>query len=260
MDNGIINLSNGQLLSTYLLVIVVIVISSLNGVDRKKEILISTIRMTVQLFIAGSVLVFIFGTKSALFPLLMFIIMEAFAIYNVITSSKKKISSGLKKIISFSIFIGTTSILLFFLIVVVRVKPFYNPQYLIPLGGMIIGNAMTAVNLSLKTMLTNINDQRDIIEGSLMLGATPRTSMDKIIQNTFDTALMPTVDRMKTMGIISLPGMMTGQILSGTSPITAIKYQIAIMIAIMAATSISVFLFLNFGYKDFFNDEDQLKY
>ena len=216
--------------------------------------------MTVQLFIAGSVLVFIFGTKSALFPLLMFIIMEAFAIYNVITSSKKKISSGLKKIISFSIFIGTTSILLFFLIVVVRVKPFYNPQYLIPLGGMIIGNAMTAVNLSLKTMLTNINDQRDIIEGSLMLGATPRTSMDKIIQNTFDTALMPTVDRMKTMGIISLPGMMTGQILSGTSPITAIKYQIAIMIAIMAATSISVFLFLNFGYKDFFNDEDQLKY
>ncbi|MDO4661504.1 MAG: iron export ABC transporter permease subunit FetB [Tissierellia bacterium] len=258
MNNGVIDLSLTDLLINYLLVVFVIVISTLNGVDRKKEILISTIRMTVQLFIAGFVLVFIFDTDGFVFPILMFLVMEFFAIYNIISPIKNEISSRFKKVVALSVFTGSTVVLLFFLIVVLKVKPFYNPQYLIPLGGMIIGNSMTAVNLALKTISSNIKDQRDIIEGSLMLGATPRASMDKIIQESFDTAFMPTLNGMKNMGIISLPGMMTGQILSGISPLMAIRYQIAIMVAISASVSICVFLFLNFGYKSFFNEKCQL--
>lgn len=258
MNKDIINLSNLQLSLTYLLVVVVMVISSLMYVNRKKEILIATIRMTIQLFIAGSVLVFIFDTDSFIFPLAMYLLMEFFAIYNVLGSVKEAKNKNFKKIVALSIFSGTSICLLFFLIAVVQVKPFYNPQYLIPLGGMIIGNSMTGVNLALKTMIDGMKNQRERIEASLMLGASKRAAMDEIIQESFDTAFLPTLNSMKNMGIISLPGMMTGQILSGISPMVAIKYQIAIMIAIMASVSICVFLFLNFGYKNFFNEKDQL--
>lgn len=258
MNSEVINLSNVQLALTYVLVAVVLFVTSLDGINRKKEILISIVRMTVQLFIAGSVLVFVFDTKSFIFPIAMFLLMEFFAIFNVIKNVKTKIPQGLKKVIGFSIFAGTTICLLFFLLVVVQVKPFYSPQYLIPLGGMIIGNSMTGVNLALVTLLDNLKDRKEHVEAALMLGASPRDAMDKPIQVSFDTAFLPSLNSMKNMGIISLPGMMTGQILSGTSPMIAIKYQIAIMIAILASVCICVFLFLHMGYKNFFNKEDQL--
>ena len=260
MDNGVINLSNTQLALTYILVGVVLFVTALDGINRKKEIIISILRMTVQLSIAGFVLVFIFDTDSFIFPLAMFLVMEFFAIFNVIKNVKTEIPQGLKKVIGFSIFCGTSICLLFFLVVVVQVKPFYSPQYLIPLGGMIIGNSMTGVNLALVTLLENLKDRKEHVEAALMLGATPRDAMDDPIQVSFDTAFLPTLNSMKNMGIISLPGMMTGQILSGTSPMIAIKYQIAIMIAILASVCISVFMFLHLGYKNFFNTEDQLIY
>lgn len=258
MNDGIISLSNKQLALTYILVGVVVFLTSINGVNRKKDILISVLRMTIQLFIAGFVLVFIFDTDSFIFPLGMFIVMEFFAIFNVIKSSKTSISSRLKKVIGLSIFSGTSICLLFFLIVVVQVKPFYSPQYLIPIAGMLIGNSMTAVNLALITMIEDTKSQKEKIEAALMLGATPNDSMKKIIELSFDTAFLPTLNSMKNMGIISLPGMMTGQILSGVSPLIAIKYQIAIMIAILASVCICVYLFLHLAYKDFFNQEKQL--
>lgn len=140
----------------------------------------------------------------------------------------------------------------------VRPEPIYNPQYLIPLGGMIIGNSMTGINLALNQMLSSIENNSTSIEGSLMLGASPKQAMDKIIQNAFDTAITPTLNSIKNMGIISLPGMMTGQILGGVSPMIAIRYQIAIMTAIMSSATVCVFIFLQLGYKNFFNDQQQL--
>lgn len=258
MNDGIINLSNKQLALTYILIGVVIFLTSMNGVNRNKDIFISVLRMTIQLFIAGFVLVFIFDTDGFVFPLAMFIVMEFFAVFNVIRGANTKLSPKLKKVIGLSIFSGTSFCLLFFLIVVVQVKPFYSPQYLIPIGGMLIGNSMTAVNLALITMLENTKTEKDKIEASLMLGATPKDSMKKIIEVSFDTAFLPTLNSMKNMGIISLPGMMTGQILSGISPLIAIKYQISIMIAILASVCICIYLFLQLAYKDFFNEEDQL--
>ncbi|MDD7306385.1 MAG: iron export ABC transporter permease subunit FetB [Peptoniphilaceae bacterium] len=258
MNKGIINLSNQQLALTYILVAVVLIVTSLNGINRKKDILISIIRMTIQLFIAGLVLVYIIDTKSFIFPLAMFLIMEFFAIFNVIKNVKTKIPKGIKKVIGLSIFTGTSLSLLFFLVIVIQVKPFYSPQYLIPLGGMIIGNSMTGVNLALVTLLENLKNRREEVEASLMLGASPKDAINNILEVSFDTAFLPTLNSMKNMGIISLPGMMTGQILSGTSPMIAIKYQIAIMIAILASVCICVFLFLYLSYKNFFNKDDQL--
>ena len=258
MNESVMNISNSQLMLTYLFALIAMLITSFNGINRNKDIVVGTLRMTVQLFIAGFILVYIFDSASFILSALMIVVMEFFAIFNIITNKKGKLNSGLKKTLILAQVIGTVFTLAFFLIIVVRPKPIYNPQYLIPLGGMIIGNSMTGINLALNQMLNSIENNKSTIEGSLMLGASPRMAMDKIIQNAFDTAITPTLNSIKNMGIISLPGMMTGQILGGVSPLIAIRYQIAIMTAIMSSVAICVFIFLHLGYKNFFNDQKQL--
>lgn len=258
MSESVMNISNSQLMLTYLFALIAMLITSFNGINRNKDIVVGTLRMTVQLFIAGFILVYIFDSASFILSALMIVVMEFFAIFNIITNKKGKLNSGLKRTLILAQVIGTIFTLAFFLIIVVRPKPIYNPQYLIPLGGMIIGNSMTGINLALNQMLESIENNRSSIEGSLMLGASPRMAMDKIIQNAFDTAITPTLNSIKNMGIISLPGMMTGQILGGVSPLIAIRYQIAIMTAIMSSVAICVFIFLHLGYKNFFNDQKQL--
>ena len=258
MNESVMNISNSQLMLTYLFALIAMLITSFNGINRNKDIVVGTLRMTVQLFIAGFILVYIFDSASFILSALMVLVMEFFAIFNIVTNKKGKLNSGLKRTLILAQVIGTIFTLAFFLIIVVRPKPIYNPQYLIPLGGMIIGNSMTGINLALNQMLNSIENNRSTIEGSLMLGASPRMAMDKIIQNAFDTAITPTLNSIKNMGIISLPGMMTGQILGGVSPLIAIRYQIAIMTAIMSSVAICVFIFLHLGYKDLFNDQKQL--
>lgn len=258
MNESVMNISNSQLMLTYLFALIAMLITSFNGINRNKDIVVGTLRMTVQLFIAGFILVYIFDSASFILSALMIVVMEFFAIFNIITNKKGKLNSGLKKTLILAQVIGTVFTLAFFLIIVVRPKPIYNPQYLIPLAGMIIGNSMTGINLALNQMLKSIENNRSTIEGSLMLGASPRMAMDKIIQNAFDTAITPTLNSIKNMGIISLPGMMTGQILGGVSPLIAIRYQIAIMTAIMSSVAICIFIFLHLGYKNLFNDQKQL--
>ena len=258
MNESVMNISNSQLMLTYLFALIAMLITSFNGINRNKDIVVGTLRMTVQLFIAGFILVYIFDSASFILSALMVLVMEFFAIFNIVTNKKGKLNSGLKRTLILAQVIGTIFTLAFFLIIVVRPKPIYNPQYLIPLGGMIIGNSMTGINLALNQMLNSIENNRSTIEGSLMLGASPRMAMDKIIQDAFDTAITPSLNGIKNMGIITLPGMMTGQILSGVSPLIAIRYQIAIMTAILSSVTICVFFFLRFGYKRFFNDQCQL--
>ena len=104
-----------------------------------------------------------------------------------------------------------------------------------------------------------MNNQRNKIEALQNLGVTPRKILLPFVNNALETALLPTMNNMLGMGIISLPGMMTGQILSGTAPTTAIMYQIAIMIAICTAVCLTVFCSLNFGYKTLYNNRNQIE-
>jgi len=100
--------------------------------------------------------------------------------------------------------------------------------------------------------------QRNLVEEALILGATSQAATSPIINNTFEAAIMPTINSMLGMGIVFLPGMMTGQILSGIAPTTAVNYQIAIMLGILGAVAITVIVMLQLGYRSFFNAEDQL--
>lgn len=256
---GIIDLTVGQVALAYVFVIIVLVIVRARGIKREKEIIISSIRMTLQLVLVGYLLVYIFDNPNAFISIGIIVLMEAFAVYTVFKKFKKQLSKELKLVIALSMGIGTLFCLIYFLLVVVRISPWYDPQYFIPIAGMIIGNSMTGISLGVKFLLEGMTVQRMTVEEALILGATPQDASKSIMNSAFDAAILPTINSMVGMGIVFLPGMMTGQILSGTAPTTAIAYQIAIMLGILGAVALTVFIMLNWGYRTFFNKEYQLR-
>ncbi len=254
----VINLQIWQMASAYVFIVVLLIFVRIRGISREKEILISALRMTLQLILVGYILVYLFENINPLYTILVIIIMEIFAIYNIFKRTKTQLSKPLKKIIAISMLLGTLSSILYFLFIVVNISPWYDPRYFIPISGMIIGNSMTGISLGVTRLVDGMYTQKHLVESALMLGATPRMAAKKIVNNAFDSAILPTINSMVGMGIVFLPGMMTGQILSGISPITAIEYQIAIMLGILGSVSLTVILFINLGYKTFFNGESQL--
>jgi putative ABC transport system permease protein len=214
--------------------------------------------MTLQLILAGFILLFLFDNVHAAFTVATVILMETFAIYNTIKRVKTKLSASIKKIIAVSMVTGTLLSLVFFIVVVLGVAPWYDPRYFIPIAGMLIGNSMTGISLGVNRLVDGMRGQRHVIESALMLGATPKMAAKKYVNAAFDAAILPTINSMVGMGIVFLPGMMTGQILSGTSPVTAIEYQIVIMLGILGSVTLTVIMFVQLAYKSFFNAQQQL--
>lgn len=257
--NGIVELEFYQMAAAYLFVVVLLLIVRSRGISREREILISSIRMTIQLILVGYILVYLFENLNPVNTIVVIILMEAFAIHNIFKQTKRQISRPLKKIVAFSMALGTLSSLVYFLIVVIRISPWYDPRYFIPIAGMLIGNSMTGISIGVNRLIDGMYSERHLVESALMLGASPKMASKHIVDNAFDSAILPTINSMVGMGIVFLPGMMTGQILSGTSPLTAIEYQIAIMLGIVGSVSLTVIVFVQLGYKTFFNEESQFK-
>ena len=255
---GIVQLNILQFSLIYVLLIIVLIIMKKSKINQTKLLVIASFRMTVQLVLAGLILTYIFEKPHPIFVILYLLAMIIFSIRRVLSKSKD-INKKFKIAVALSLAFSGFFILTYFVVVVVG-EGIFNPQYTIPLAGMIIGNAMTGVTLGLKTFTENIKSQRNKIDALLNLGVTPKKILLPYVNNSLETALLPTMNNMLGMGIISLPGMMTGQILSGTLPTTAIMYQIAIMIAIGTSVCLTVFCSLHFGYKTLYNKRNQITY
>ena len=259
MSDHVMDLTILQLAAAYLFVLLLLVVFRRRGIRREKQILIAATRMTLQLTVMGYILMYVFHEPSWWLTSLMVVVMVAFAVYNSWKRVKEPLSKDLKKIMAGSLILGSLLISGMFIILILQVQPWFNPQYFIPITGMIVGNAMTGISLGANKLCWEMKAQQIKIENSLMLGAEPKDAVHQIVNDAFDSAILPTMNNMLTMGIVSLPGMMTGQILSGTIPLTAIRYQIGIMLAILGSTTLSVVIFVVLGSSTFFTKEKQLK-
>ena len=255
----VIKLQLWQLISAYLFILLLLGIVKIRKIPREKEIALATFRMTIQLVFTGYLLVYLFANSHPLLTAAATAIMLAFAINNIIKRIKTPLSPKLKKVIALSMTAGTLASLLYFLFVVVALSPWYEPRYFIPIAGMIIGNSMTGITLGVSRLAEGMHTQKEMIEGALILGATPKMAAKPLVDCAFDAAIIPTINAMVGMGIVFLPGMMTGQILAGVSPLTAIEYQIAIMLGIVGSVALTVIIFMELGYKTYFNKEQQLE-
>jgi len=256
--SGTIDIQIMQLVFAYIFVLVLLFIVKQKEIGHKGEILLASVRMTIQLIAVGFILEYVFSNQSPIYSILILLIMETFAIYNIFGRIEGRISKKLKLIIAGSMFLGTSISILFFVIAVVRLDPWFRADYFIPLSGMLIGNSMTGISLGVNYLINGIRDNKNLVENYLMLGAEPETAVKEISNRSFYNAVLPTINSMMGMGIVFLPGMMTGQIIAGASPIIAIKYQIAIMMGILGSVTLTVFFMVNKGAKTFFNSRKQL--
>jgi putative ABC transport system permease protein len=251
--NGSNLMNPSSLLISSSLVIVALLFSYFQKLKLEKEIIISVIRAVVQLVIVGYLLNYIFGLKNPIFTTFLLLFMTFNAASNA-AKRGKAINNGL--LISFiSIAIGTI-ITLSILVFSGAIK--YEPYQIIPVGGMIISNAMVALGLCYKQLTSNFKNKREEVETKLSLGADILPSSIDIIRDSIKTGMLPTIDSAKTLGIVALPGMMTGLILAGTSPVEAVKYQIMVTFMLLSTTSIASFIACYLSYKNFFNKRKQL--
>lgn len=241
----------------YVFLLIVLAIVHIKKIPRRKLILISTIRMTLQLILVGYVLIYVLDNPNPFITVGIIFVMLSFAVFNVYQRTKPAMKIDLKKMIALAMLIGISINLIYFMFVILQLDPWYDPQFFIPVSGMIIGKTMTGVSLGVNNLLTSMKDKKDKVEGALMLGASPKAASKSIVNEAFDEAMLPTINAMVGMGIVFLPGMMTGQIIAGQSPLVAVKYQIAVMLGVMGTVSITVLIFLHLAYKIFFNNRNQ---
>jgi putative ABC transport system permease protein len=258
MENQkIINLDLLNLAYAYGLVLLAIGLARLRRIEEEGQMLWASARMVIQLFAVGYLLHLVFAVRSPLVVIAILLAMSGFAL-QVMGSRIRRKMPGFYRVMGTALFIGCGGVTFLFCGLVVGYSPWYDPRYLIPLAGMIIGNSMNGASLAAERLSAEIHERREEIEAALCLGANARQASETAVQRAFRAALMPTMNTMAAMGIVSLPGMMTGQILSGTEPIIAVRYQIAIMCAITGAVAITAYLVLLQGYRGYFTSAQQL--
>ena len=207
----------------------------------ERQMIYSAIRMTVQLLLIGMVLQSLFASRAWWLIVLISLVMLLAAGAEVRSRLKHKIGGFFGfGVGAGSMFISSFSVTLLALLVIIRQDPWYEPRYAIPFLGMLLGNTMTGVALASDRMTSLFYEQREILEQRLMLGQTWKQAVQDLRRDCMRTGMIPIINSMAAAGLVSLPGMMTGQILGGSPPVEAVKYQILIMFLIAAGTGFGV--------------------
>jgi len=228
--------------------------------DLARQLLIAAARTAIQLTLVGLVLKTLFANVSLLWVALMAVVMLALAGREVMARQHRRFTGTWGYSIGVvSMFISSFSIALFALVVVVGHEPWYQPQYAIPLLGMLLGNTMNGIALALDRLTQSAWEQRAVIEARLVLGHTPAEAISGIRQQVFRSGMIPIINAMAAAGVVSLPGMMTGQILAGAPPVEAVKYQIMIMFLIAGGAGFGTLAAVRLGVRRLFDERARLR-
>lgn len=220
----------------------------------EREMVYAISRAFLQLSIIGFVLQFIFNRENSFWIILAYLFMVSVAGYTA-GQRAKHVPRG-KYIAGASILTGTAVTM--FLLVLLNVFPF-TPRYIIPVAGMMVGNAMTVTGVTMKRLRDDIRTQMNLVETALALGATPHQATHQQVKRALVIALSPVIDNAKTVGLISLPGAMTGLIMGGASPIEAIQLQIVVMNMLIGASTVSSIMSTYLCWPGFFTKAYQLE-
>ena len=224
------------------------------------QLLISATRTVVQLLLIGLVLQALFSHVNLLWISIMAIIMLMAAGREVMARQQRRFIGGWGfGMGTLAMFVSSFTVTILALLTIIGNDPWYTPQYAIPLLGMMLGNTMNGIALGLDRLTQTTWLQRAVIEQRLMLGATRFEAIAEIRREAMRSGMMPMINAMAAAGLISLPGMMTGQILAGSPPIEAVKYQILIMFLITGGTGFGVSTALWLASHRLFDERHRLR-
>lgn len=253
-------LDHWDLILSVPLVLIAMALSWWQGLGLGRSLLVGAIRATVQLLLIGQVLVWLFGAQQWYLVLAVLFVMVATATQSATGRVKTKGSRWpLRWLCGAAILLGSGVTLVYVNGLVVRVTPWYDPQYLIPIFGMIVGNAMNGAALAADRVRSGFEAHNDEIETLLALGASPVQASARVVREAISAAMIPTVNALTVVGLVSLPGMMTGQILAGADPTQAVHYQLVVMFMLTGATAITAVCTAIWYRNCFFTPAEQLR-
>jgi putative ABC transport system permease protein len=255
---GALTINDGRLALSALLILVNVGLSAALRLGLARSLLVASVRMVVQLLLVGFVLEWLFRQDQAPLIVLVGAAMAMIAGVSAVQRTQQRFAGNyLNSLLS----VMASSALVTGLAVtgLIRPQPWYNPHYLIPLLGMVLGNTLDGLSLGLDRFMEGLRSGRDQVETDLALGATRWEACRTVVREAIRVAMIPTINAMMVMGLVSLPGMMTGQILQGAAPAAAVRYQIVILFMIASATALGVFGVVGLAYLRLTSADHQLR-
>ena len=223
----------------------------------ERSLLVASLRTIAQLLLIGFVLQWVFHVDRWYVVLLILAVMTLIAGVTAVQRNRRRYQ-GIWVDTILSMWVSSWSITAFALFVVFNgIDKWYQPQYAIPLLGMVLGNTLNGISVGLSTFTESAYTRHDEIETMLSFGATRWEACESPVRHALRTGLTPIINSMMVVGLVSLPGMMTGQLLSGTEPSEAVKYQITIMFLIASATALGTTGAVLLSFRRLFNADHQ---
>jgi putative ABC transport system permease protein len=226
-----------------------------------RQLVVGAMRAIVQLVAVGYILVALFVHAQWYWTLLALVVMLTAAAFTATGRRMKGDSARQRRLLAINtlaLLIGAGLTLAYVDIAVIAVHPWYDPRYLIPLFGMIVSNAMNGAALAAERLESEITARRGEIEAYLALGASSNRAARNAVRAALRAAFLPSINSLAIVGIVSLPGMMTGQILAGSSPLLAVRYQIIVVFMLTGAVALSAVVVATWYRRTFFTAAEQL--
>jgi len=255
--SGYIPISYWQLTLSVILVLITGLISALLGLGMIKSLLWGTLRAFIQLTLIGYILTYIFklDTLLVIIPL---VLLQCYIASREATRRITKAPHNPALASFFSLTASTFIVGIIVVVVIIGPHPWYKAQILIPIFGMIMGNSMNAIALSLDRLYSEVHAHVEQVEQMLAFGASPWEAIVEYLRKAVGAGMLPTINALMIVGIVSLPGMMTGQILAGMSPGLAVRYQFVVMIMMTSATAIGCLVIVGLSYQRMFTSDGAL--
>lgn len=257
--NGPVDLGPGQLALAAALILLNAGISLFLRVGLERKLLVAAARTVVQLSLLGLLLRWVFAIEGPWAVVPVMLVMAFVAGFEAVRRTTYRVPGMLRASIGVMM-ASSMAILLYGLAVVIRVEPWYTPRYAIPILGMLLGNTLNGIALGLETALGGFSQRRREVELRLAHGATAREASAPIVRDAVRTGMIPILNAMTAAGLISIPGMMTGQILAGQSPTSASRYQIFIMFAVAGGVALGTFGIVAWARRLVFDDRERLRH
>jgi len=223
-----------------------------------RDLVIGGLRCIGQLVLVGYVLRYVFELNALPVTLLVLAVMVTAGGQTALSRQSVRLP-GMFGTTTLAIFTTSALTLLYATVVIVKVRPWYDARYLIPLAGMVVGNAMNGSSLAAERLGAELKLRRQSIEALLALGAGPRQATAEAVRATIRASLIPAVNSLMSVGLVHLPGMMTGQMLGGASPVTAVRYQVMIFYALTFVSASTAILITSLLYRCYFTARMQLR-
>lgn len=258
MDNGLIDIGWLNVVYGLGLIAIAVGITYFNGFGIEKDIAYGMFRTLLQLGILGYVLVYVFRIEQVWIVIIILIVMSLIAAYTAKGRIKKQYPGAIP-VLWISIAAGSFFALFYITLITLSDPKAITPRYLIPLGGMAVGNVLNGVTLAMERFRSELEGNRDRVEVLLAMGASSREAAGDCAKNAFVAAMIPMLNAMMVIGLIQIPGIMAGQVLTGADPLIAARYQILVMCMLVGGKVMALAIFLNLAVKKYFTSDHQLR-